>query len=82
MLAASPANGFVNLMYSVTDVLVAPFVGIVGTPALANGGVIDMPSIFAIVVYGLITAGIVTLFRILFSSTRGSRQVSTMERQS
>lgn len=82
MLAANPTNGFVDLMYKLTDVLVMPFIGIVGTPALGNGGVIDMPSVFAIVVYGLITAAIVTLFRILFASTSGSRQVSTIERQS
>lgn len=82
MLAANPANGFTDAIYKITDALVAPFVGIVGTPTFGQGAIVDIPSIFAIVVYILITAAFITLFRIVFSGTNGTRRVSTVERQS
>ncbi len=81
LIAANPANGFVSFIYSVTNVLVAPFVGIVGTPAFETGSVVDMASLFAIVVYLLVTWAIVSLLRILFAGTRRQRQVTTVERE-
>lgn len=58
LLAANPNAGFSSFIYSVTGPLVAPFAGIIGTPAASNGSVLELSSILAIVVY-LIAAWIV-----------------------
>lgn len=80
LIAANPANGFASFVYAITDVLVAPFSGLVNSPAAANGSIVDVASLFAIVVY-LVLAWIVTrLITIVFASPGGSRQVTTIER--
>src|SRR5690606_28586111 len=55
LIASNPINGFVNFIYSITDVLVAPFNGIVNTPAANNGAQVDVAALIAIVVYILAT---------------------------
>lgn len=82
LLAANPQNGFVDLIYSITDVLVAPFATIINTPAFDGGSIFDVASIFAIVVYVLLAWVLVSLFRILFAGTKGTRRTTTIERQS
>jgi uncharacterized protein YggT (Ycf19 family) len=80
LIGANPVNGFVSVMYSITDFFVGPFNTIVGTPAFNNGSILDTASLFAIVVYLLAAWGLVTLFRILFAPSGGTRRVSTFER--
>lgn len=53
LIGANPASGFVNFIYTITNPLVWPFVGIVGTPNFGGGSVLDVASIFAMVVYPL-----------------------------
>lgn len=81
LLAANPANGFVDFIYSITDIFVAPFAGIVGSPATDSGSVVDTASIFAVIVYLLAAWALVSLFRILFAGTRSTRRVTTIERE-
>lgn len=81
LLAANPANGFVDFIYSITDIFVAPFAGIVGSPATDSGSVVDTASIFAVIVYLLAAGALVSLFRILFAGTRSTRRVTTIERE-
>ncbi|MEQ8675421.1 MAG: YggT family protein [Aggregatilineales bacterium] len=81
LMAANPQNGFVDLIYSITDVFVSPFAGIVGSPALDTGSVVDTASIFAAVVYLLGAWAVVSLFRILFAGSRSTRHVTTIERE-
>lgn len=80
LIAANPANGFVNFMYSITDVLVAPFNGIVNTPAYTGGTIIDIAALIAMLVYILAAWALVALIRILFTSTQRRRRVTTVER--
>lgn len=82
LLAANPENGFVDFIYTVTDVLVAPFNSIITSPTFDNGAIIDMASLFAIIVYVLATWALVALFRILFAGTKASRRTTTIEHQS
>ena len=64
LLGASTASSFVTLVYSVSDPLVAPFRGIF--PQTGSGPFVWEPAaLVAIVVYSLIAAGLVALFRIL-----------------
>ena len=53
-LAANSGAGFTSFVYGVTDPLVAPFQGIFGAPHASNGGVFELSSIVAIVVYALL----------------------------
>ena len=40
LLAANPANAFASVIYSITDVLVGPFIGLLNTPAFEGGSVV------------------------------------------
>lgn len=59
-LGANPSAGFVDFIYGVTNVLVAPFVGIFGEPVYGRF-MFDWSSVVAIIVYSLIALGIVKL---------------------
>ncbi|MBZ0284944.1 MAG: YggT family protein [Anaerolineae bacterium] len=80
LIAANPASGFASFIYQITDVLVGPFMGLTATPNLMGGSVIDVASLFALVVYPVLTWVIVWLLRILFTSPRQARQVTTVRR--
>lgn len=54
LLAANPSAGFTNLIYTITDPLVAPFQGVFPTPQ-SHGSVLDLAAILAIIVYALLT---------------------------
>lgn len=61
LLGANQGSGFVDFIYGLSGIFVAPFLGIFGDP---NFGVsyVEISSIVAIIVYGLITVGIGKLF--------------------
>lgn len=79
-IAANPASGFASVIYGITDFMVAPFMGLVNSPTAQNGSMFDVASLFAIAFYSIAVLVIVQLLRILFASTGGSRQVTTIER--
>ena len=81
LIGANPGTSFVAFIYDITQVLIAPFAGIVASPALDGTSMMDVASLFAIAVYAIATWALVELFRILFSGTRSTRHVSTIERQ-
>jgi len=58
LLGANLDAGFVEFIYSITNPLVAPFVGIFGTPTYGQF-MLDWSSLLAIIVYSLIALGIV-----------------------
>lgn len=82
LIAANAANTFVDLMYKITDVMVAPFNGIIASPATSGGSIVDTAALFAMVVYVLVAWVLVMLIRILFSSTKRARHVTTIESES
>jgi hypothetical protein len=53
LIAANTASPFARLVYSFTDLLVWPFLGLTSTPS-AGGFVLDIPAIVAMMVYALI----------------------------
>jgi uncharacterized membrane protein len=53
LLAANPAAGFTSFIYNASAPFLAPFFGVVGSPA-AGGSVLEVPSLIAVVVYLLI----------------------------
>jgi hypothetical protein len=61
LLGANRGSGFVDFVYGLSSIFVAPFVGIFGEPTFGVSYV-ETSSIVAIVVYALITIGIGKLF--------------------
>lgn len=81
LIAANPGSTFVEVMYDITDVFVAPFNGIIQTPTVGEGGVVDVAALFAMVVYTLGAWALITLFRLMFAETRRVQSVTTIERE-
>jgi hypothetical protein len=52
-LGANAEAGFAQLIYGVTGSLVAPFLGLFGTPQVASGAVLEVHTLVALVVYAL-----------------------------
>lgn len=70
LLAANQGNAFVDFVYGVSGVFVAPFYGIFGNTPQLGASVVDVSSIVAIIVYALVAWAIVSL------ATIGSRNRS------
>ena len=68
LLGANPSTGFVDFIYSLSAVFVAPFAGIFNT-SLAQGDVttsiFEPATLVALIVYALLAWGIVALIRVL-----------------
>jgi hypothetical protein len=64
LFAARSGNGFVQFIYSVTDLFYAPFKGIVASPSVEGGFTLSLPIIIALIVYGLLHLAINGLLRI------------------
>lgn len=70
LLAANQGNAFVDFVYGVSGIFVAPFYGIFGNTPQLGSSIVDVSSIVAIIVYALIAWAIVSL------ATIGSRNRS------
>jgi uncharacterized membrane protein len=79
LIAANPANPFANLIYRFTDLFLWPFSGLTVTPQ-AEGMVLEISSIIAILVYALLAWIIVRLVWLLFYRP-SSRSVRTIEKE-
>jgi hypothetical protein len=67
LLGANPNNGFVDLVYTVTGILTAPFDSIFGVKSATSGDIQSVfePSILvAMLVYALVAWGIVKLINL------------------
>ena len=74
LLGASLQSGFVTLVYSLTDALVAPFRAIFPA-ASGQSSTVDVASLVAIVIYALVGWGLVSVVK-LITAPRGARSVS------
>lgn len=61
LLAANQGSPFVDFIYAVSGLFVAPFYGVFGNTPQFGASVIDVSSLVAIVVYALIAWAIVSL---------------------
>jgi hypothetical protein len=64
LLGASQGNAFVDFVYGVSGVFVAPFYGIFGNTPVYGASVFDLSSLVAIIVYALIDWALVALVTI------------------
>jgi len=83
LIAANPNNPFAALVYNASTLFVWPFSGLTVTPA-AEGMVLDIPSVIAMLVYALVAWVIVRLIWIVLDRAGESTVVSetTVTRES
>jgi uncharacterized membrane protein len=72
-LGANATAGFAQFIYGITNPLVAPFYGLFGNPA-AQGSVLEVHSLVALIVYALLAWLIVRLTWILVGESRSAVQ--------
>jgi predicted ATPase len=75
LLGASSASAFVNFIYQVSSVMVAPFTGIFGDTG-SKTNTFETASLVAIVVYAVIGWGLVVLIRII-TAPHGTKPASS-----
>jgi len=75
LIAANPNNPFAALVYNASTLFVWPFSGLTVTPA-AEGMVLDIPSVIAMLVYALVAWVIVRLIWIVLDRAGESTVVS------
>jgi len=71
LIAANPDNPFAAFIYNATSIFLAPFVGLTGTPSAA-GMVLELSTMIAMVVYGLVGWALERLIWVIFYRPRGS----------
>lgn len=54
LFSANPATPFVQWVYETSETLIAPFRGIFPSPSLREGFILDIPALFALLIYALI----------------------------
>ena len=70
LIGANPESPFANLLYDVTGVFLVPFAGLTATPA-AGGMVLEVSTLVAMVVYGLLAWVLERLVWVMFYRPRG-----------
>jgi hypothetical protein len=70
LLAANPSAQFTSFVYGSTELFVAPFYGVFPTPAL-NNNVLELSTLLAIAVYGLLAWLIAHLVKVVVSRWPG-----------
>ncbi len=71
LLGANAQAEFARFIYGVTAGLVAPFVGLFGTPS-SDGSVLEVHTIVAIIVYALVAWLIARVIWLVFGETRSA----------
>jgi YggT family protein len=79
LMAANPDAGFARFVYALTEPFLAPFFGLLPTPG-ANGAVLEISSLVAMLVYGFLTWLVVRLIWLIFDRP-AARTISTHEQR-
>ncbi len=64
LIAANPDSGFAAFVYGITGPFIAPFAGLIGTPA-SGGMILEVTTLIAMAVYALFFWGVVSVIRIV-----------------
>ena len=70
LIAANPNSPIAALIYAFTDLFLFPFAGLTATPS-AGGMVLELSSLFAMVIYALVAWAIERTIWVLFYRPRG-----------
>ncbi|HEU5374880.1 MAG TPA: YggT family protein [Ktedonobacteraceae bacterium] len=80
LLGASQDNSFTQFLYNLSQVFVAPFNGIFHDQILGTRSVFELSTLVAMLVYALLTWGLVALSRVIFAPHESGRQRFTTTR--
>jgi len=75
LIGVNAGNPFAALLYSFTNLFVAPFASLIGAPA-AGGMVLEISSIIAMIVFLVIAWGLERIVYVLFYRPRGPVSVT------
>lgn len=78
LIGANAASPIVAMIYGFTDLFLFPFTGLIGSPA-AGSMVLELSSIFAMLIYALIAWAIERIVWLLFYRPRGGPVVGVTE---
>jgi hypothetical protein len=70
LIGANPANPIVALIYGFTGLFLFPFTGLITSPTAGNM-VLELSSVFAMLIYGLIAWAIVKIVWLIFYRPHG-----------
>jgi hypothetical protein len=76
LIGVNPANSFATLLYGFTNLFVAPFANLTGTPS-AEGMVFEFTTLIAMIVYGLIFYALERIVYVIFYRESGVRVTET-----
>jgi YggT family protein len=76
-LGANAEAGFAQLIYAVTGPLVAPFLGLFGTPQAPGGATLELHTLIAVVIYALVAWLLARLAGLVFGEGRSASVAST-----
>jgi len=76
-LGANAEAGFAQLMYGITGPLIAPFVGLFGTPQAGGGATLELNTLIALVIYALIAWLVVRGASLMFGEGRSASVART-----
>jgi len=68
LLGANPSSGFVNFIYNLSAIFIAPFTGIFNTSTTdgaVTASVFEPATLVALIVYAFLAWGIITLIRVI-----------------
>ena len=71
LIGANPENAFASLLYAVTDVLLAPFANLAGSPS-ANGLVVEFSTLLAMLIYAFFGWALERLIYVIFYKPKES----------
>jgi YGGT family len=80
-LAANSEAGFAQAVYAITSVLVAPFVGLFGTPQISTGAALEVSTLVALLVYAAIGWLLARAAWLIFGESRSSSVASSSSKQ-
>ena len=76
-LGANAETGFAQFIHAITGPLVAPFLGLFGTPTPTGGAVLEPYTLLALVVYAAVGWLLARVVWLLFGETRSSSVART-----
>ncbi len=80
LMAANPSSPFAQFVYEFTNLFLWPFQALTATPSTSQGMVLEIPTLFAMLVYGLATwVAVKLVYLVLIPST--SEQVTLYRRE-
>jgi hypothetical protein len=80
-LGANAEAGFAQAIYGATSVLVAPFVGLFGTPQISAGAALELSTLVALIVYAVIGWTLARAAWLMFGESRSSSVATVSSEQ-